>query len=349
MEMPAALAPISTTQLAPTYTPAEFSAEPSELLASAPDTADSLGTYRAREPSSAVPAARAAFQESARTLKTASQKTELSSSLAMPVMHALSPDVAFPPQPAAQIVHMLSQPMSAAYSASPSAGMLYSAASGAYSPSLDAEIEGLEEHLLSAVYEAGFEAGYEAGLGEAHGALLSQANVTARTPSGAPIHHDSPQHPLLAAAPQSSEHLSHIAQAPAPQLELQSQPQPQAYGRYISSGFYEHRTPALPSAPAQSAGHAAASDHELSPAHALPSYAVQAAYGYQAYAYTGSYSPAEKELLGASAHAQAAERLWKHPALEKHPGAYAAPPAQGPSQALHQIMRLLELLGSSAP
>ena len=245
--MPAALAPVSTTQLAPTYTPAELPAKPSELLASAPDTEDSLSTYRAGEPSNAVPAARTAFHESAAAL-------------------------AFP---------SAAMPFSGAYG-------------GAYGPSLDAKIQGLEEDLLSTVYDAGYEAGYEAGLKGAHPALLSRAGVAAQTPSGGPIHQGSRQHPLPVAALQSSKHLSLSAPAPAPQTELQSQAQLQAYGQHIGSVSYGHATPALAPAPAQSAGRAAAISPRLSPALALPSYAAQAAYGYQAYAYTASYSAAEK-------------------------------------------------------
>ena len=293
--MPAALAPISTTQLAPTYILADLPAEPSELLAPAPDTEDSLSTYRAGEPSSAVPAAGTAFHKSAADL-----------------------------------------PFS-------SAGEFNSGAyGGAYGPSLDARIQGLEEDLLSTVYDAGYEAGYEAGLKEAHQALLSRASVAAQPPGGAPIHQGSRQPLLPVAAPQSSQHLPQGAQAPAPQPELQSHPRSQAYARHIYSGYYGHSTPAPASAPAQSAGHAAPKSHELSPAHALPSYAVPAAYGYQAYAYTASYSPAEKELLGASAYAQAAEHLRQGTTVDRHPGAYAALPVQGPSLALGQTMCLLE-------
>ena len=285
--MPAALAPVSTTQLAPTYTPADLPAKPSELLASAPDTEDSLSTYRALEPSSAVPAATTAFHESAA-------------------------NIAFP-----------------------SAGMPFSGAyGGVYGSSLDAKIQGLEEDLLSTVYDAGHEAGYEAGLKGAHHAVLSRAGVAAQSPSGGPDHPGSHQHLLPVAAPHSSKHLSQSAQAPAPQPELQSHTQPQAYGQHISSGSYGQSTPAPASAPEQSAGHAAAFSHELSPAHASPSYAVYAAYGSQAYAYTPSYSPAEKELLGATAYAQAAERFRQRPAVARYPGAYAAPPVQGPSLAL---------------
>ena len=299
--MPAALAPISTTQLAPTHTPAELPAKPSELLVLAPDTENSLSTYRAGEPSSAAPAARTAFHESAANL------------------------------------------------AFPSAGMPFSGGyGGAYGPSLDAKIQGLEEDLLSTVYDAGYEAGYEAGLKGAHQALLSHASVAAQTPGGAPIRQGSRQPLLPVAAPQSSEHLSQSAQAPAPQPELQSHPQPQAYGHRIGSVFYGHPTPALAPAPAQSAGHAAAISPKLSPALALPSYAAQAAYGYQAYAYTASYSAAENELLGATAYAQAAERLRQRPAAYQHPGAYAALPVQGLSLALDHTMCLLGVIDDKA-
>ena len=299
--MPAALAPIGTTQPAPTYTSDGLSAGPPELLASAPDREGSLSTPRGPKPSRAVPAARTAFYESAGD------------------------------------------------SAYPSTGMHYPGAYGAPGPSLDAKINSLEKDLVSTVYEAGFEAGYEAGLEAARHARHSRAGVAAQTPSGAPIHKDSHQHLLPVAAPQSSEHLLQSAQAPAPQPALHSQLQPQAYGQYISSGSYGHLTPASASTPAQSAGHAAAPTHELSPAHAPPTYAVHAAYGSQVYAYTGSYSPAEKELLRAAAHAQAAERLAKPLAAYGHPRAYAAPPTQGLYLALDQTMRLLEVAGSRVP
>ena len=208
----------------------------------------------------------------------------------------------------------------------------------------------LEKQLLSSVYDEGFEAGYEAGLEAARLALLSQAGAAAQTPSGSPIHRDSRQHLLLAAAPQSSEHISQSAHAPAPQPELQSQPQPHAYGHYISSGLYGHSMPASASDAAQSASRAATVSHELSAARAQPSYAGQAAYGLPpAYTYTGAYMPALKELLGASAYAQANERLRKRMEVDGHPGAYAAPPAQGLSLAPNQTMRVLEGTGGNAP
>ena len=178
---------------------------------------------------------------------------------------------------------------------------------GAHAPGPGTEPPALEMKMFSAVYNAGYQAGYEA----AHTLLSEHVRLAHTSPGAVSPQPSKDSFGVPEAVRKPPLHTLHPSQPPSHSQPKRSQPQ--AYGQYGGSQPSQASTcgSSLP-VPSGDAGegtqNAAAYSPGALPAQARHSYGNQApAYTYQNYAYQGSYSKAERQVLSqASAHEQAA-------------------------------------------